>query len=119
VENRRHGLPRIDHLRQVAARIRFLSVEPLLEHLGPMNLGGIHWVIVGGESGPNARPMRPEWALAVRDRCEAAGVAFFFKQWGGWGADGVRRDQQANGRVLAGPYLGCVSRTCRRAALSR
>jgi len=63
--------------------------------------------------------MRPEWALAVRDRCEAAGVAFFFKQWGGWGADGVRRDQQANGRVLAGPYLGCVSRTCRRAALSR
>ena len=102
VEDRRYGLPRIDHLRQVAARIRFLSVEPLLENLGPMNLGGMHWVIVGGESGSNARPMRPEWALAVRDRCEAAGVAFFFKQWGGWGADGVRRARPANGRLLAG-----------------
>ena len=102
VENRLYGLPRIDHLRQVAVRIRFLSVEPLLEHLGPMNLNGIHWVIVGGESGPNARPMRPEWALAVRDQCEAAGVAFFFKQWGGWGADGVRRAKNANGRLLAG-----------------
>ena len=102
VEDRRYGLPRIDHLRQVAARVRFLSVEPLLENLGPMNLAGIHWVIVGGESGPNARPMRQEWALAIRDQCEAAGVAFFFKQWGGWGADGVRRAKHANGRLLAG-----------------
>ncbi|MFO7642283.1 MAG: phage Gp37/Gp68 family protein [Candidatus Competibacteraceae bacterium] len=102
VENRRHGLPRIDHLRQVNARVRFLSVEPLLEHLGPMDLNGIHWVIVGGESGPNARPMRLEWALAVRDQCEASNVAFFFKQWGGWGVDGVRRAKQANGRLLAG-----------------
>lgn len=102
VENRQHGLPRIDHLRQVTARVRFLSVEPLLENLGPMNLDGMHWIIVGGESGPNARPMRPEWALAVRDQCEAAGVAFFFKQWGGWGADGVRRAKHANGRLLAG-----------------
>lgn len=102
VEDRRYGLPRIDHLRQVAARIRFLSVEPLLEHLGPMNLAGIHWVIVGGESGPKARPMHPDWVLAVRDQCEAAGVAFFFKQWGGWGADGVRRAKQSNGRLLAG-----------------
>lgn len=85
VEDRRHGLPRIDHLHQVAARIRFLSVEPSLENLGPMNLAGIHRVIIGSESGPNARPMRPAWALAVRDQCEAAGVAFFFKQWGGWG----------------------------------
>jgi len=86
----------------LSTRVRFLSVEPLLEDLGPLNLEGIHWVIVGGESGPDARPMRPEWALAVRDRCEAAGVAFCFKQWGAWGPDGVRRDKQANGRWLAG-----------------
>jgi protein gp37 len=102
VEDRCYGLPRIDHLRQVTARIRFLSVEPLLENLGPMNLAGIHWVIVGGESGPKARPMHPDWVLAVRDQCAAAGVAFFFKQWGGWGADGVRRAKQSNGRLLAG-----------------
>jgi protein gp37 len=102
VENRRYGLPRIDHLRPVAARVRFLSVEPLLEDLGPLNLDGLQWVIVGGESGPDARPMRPEWALAVRNQCEAAHVAFFFKQWGIWGADGVRRSKPANGRLLAG-----------------
>jgi protein gp37 len=102
VEDRRHGLPRIEHLRQVEARVRFLSVEPLLEDLGPLDLGGIHWAIVGGESSPDARPMREAWALAVRDRCRATGVAFLFKQWGAWGPDGVRRDQKANGRVLAG-----------------
>ena len=102
VEDRRHGLPRIDHLRRIPARVRFLSVEPLLEDLGPLDLDGIQWVIVGGESGPDARPMRPEWALAVRDRCLATGVAFTFKQWGAWGPDGVRRDKQANGRLLAG-----------------
>ena len=102
VEDRRHGLPRIEHLRRVSARVRFLSVEPLLEDLGPLDLGGIQWVIVGGESGPDARPMRPEWALAVRDRCLAAGAAFLFKQWGAWGPDGVRRDKKANGRLLAG-----------------
>jgi protein gp37 len=102
VEDRRYGLPRIEHLRQVSARVRFLSVEPLLEDLGPLDLDGIDWVIVGGESGPDARPMREAWALAVRDRCRVAGVAFFFKQWGAWGPDGVRRDQKANGRQLAG-----------------
>ena len=102
VEDRRYGLPRIDRLRQVPARVRFLSVEPLLEDLEPLDLDGIHWVIVGGESGPDARPMRPDWALAVRDRCLAVGVAFCFKQWGAWGADGVRRDKKANGRLLAG-----------------
>lgn len=102
VENRRHGLPRIDHLRRVPARVRFLSVEPLLEDLGPLDLRGIGWVLVGGESSPDARPMRPEWALAVRDRCRAPGAAFLFKQWGAWGPDGVRRDQKANGRLLAG-----------------
>ena len=102
VEDRRHGLPRIDHLRRIPARVRFLSVEPLLEDLGPLDLDGIQWVIVGGESGPDARPMREAWALSVRDRCRAAGAAFLFKQWGAWGPDGVRRDKQANGRLLAG-----------------
>ena len=102
VEDRRHGLPRIEHLRQVSVRVRFLSVEPLLEDLGPFDLSSIGWVIVGGESGPDARPMRKEWALSVRDRCAAAGVNFFFKQWGAWGPDGVRRDKKANGRLLAG-----------------
>jgi protein gp37 len=83
VENRRHGLPRIDHLRSAPAGLRFLSVEPLLEDLGRLNLEGIHWVIVGGESGPGARPMAREWVVSLRDQCRAAGVPFFFKQWGG------------------------------------
>ena len=83
VENRAHGLPRIDHLRAAKPRTAFLSVEPLLEDLGTFNLTGIHWVIVGGESGPRARPMQPEWVRNVRDLCQASGTAFFFKQWGG------------------------------------
>jgi len=83
VENQKHGLPRIDHLRGAPAQVRFLSVEPLLEELGEINLEGMHWVIVGGESGHGARLMKPEWVQSVRDQCERAGVAFFFKQWGG------------------------------------
>jgi len=102
VENKRHGVPRIDHLRSVAAKIRFLSVEPLLEDVGELNLDQIHWVIVGGESGSKARPMKPEWADAVRVQCEEQDVAFFFKQWGGWGADGKRRAKSKNGRLLNG-----------------
>ena len=102
VEDRRYGLPRIDLLRQVPARVRFLSVEPLLEDLGPLDLDGMHWVIVGGESGPDARPMRRHGRWRCGIGALAAGVAFCFKQWGAWGPDGVRRDQQANGRVLAG-----------------
>lgn len=102
VENRRHGVPRIDHLRKVPAGVRFLSVEPLLEDVGELDLKDIHWVIVGGESGPKARPMKEEWADAVRLQCEEQKVAFFFKQWGGWGADGKRRAKQANGRILNG-----------------
>lgn len=102
VENRRHGVPRIDSLRQIAARIRFLSVEPLLEDVGSIDLTDIHWVIVGGESGPKARPMQPQWAESVRHQCEAQGSAFFFKQWGGWGADGKRRSKSKNGRLLSG-----------------
>ncbi|MBL8504107.1 MAG: phage Gp37/Gp68 family protein [Rhodocyclaceae bacterium] len=102
VEDRRYGVPRINHLRQVDARVRFLSIEPLLEDVGPMDLRGVHWVIVGGESGAKARPMHPEWVDAVRRQCEQQNAAFFFKQWGGWGADGVKRHKKANGRLLHG-----------------
>lgn len=101
VEDRRH-LRRIEPLRQVAARVRFLSLEPLLEDLGHFDLSGIHWVIVGGESGHRARPMRAQWANNLRRLCRGADVAFFFKQWGKYGADGVGRSKGANGRKLAG-----------------
>jgi protein gp37 len=102
VENRKHGVPRIDALRNIDAAIRFLSVEPLLEHIGEVDLTDIHWVIVGGESGPKARPMRLEWVDSIRQQCEELDVAFFFKQWGGWGADGVKRAKKQNGRQLHG-----------------
>lgn len=83
VEDRRYGLPRVRELQASPARVRFLSVEPLLEDLGTLPLEGIHWVIVGGESGPGAREMKREWVLSIRDQCASAGVPFFFKQWGG------------------------------------
>ena len=95
VEDRAHGLPRVEHLRAAPARVRMLSVEPLLEDLGEINLDGIHWVIIGGESGHGARPLRKEWVLSLRDQCRRAGVPFFFKQWGG-----VRKGQA--GRELEG-----------------
>jgi protein gp37 len=102
VENRKHGVPRIGVLRGVDARVRFLSVEPLLEDLGGLDLAGIHWVIVGGESGRKARPMKPEWVESVKRQCDEARVAFFFKQWGTWGADGEKRSKHANGRRYRG-----------------
>lgn len=83
VEDRRYGLPRIRSLQSTPARIRFLSVEPLLADLGPLDLSGIDWVIVGGESGPHARPMLREWVVKIRRQCRAQRVPFFFKQWGG------------------------------------
>jgi protein gp37 len=83
VENRKHGLPRLRDLQEAPASVRFLSVEPLLEGLGPIDLRGIHWVIVGGESGHGARPLKREWVTSIRDQCSDAGVPFFFKQWGG------------------------------------
>lgn len=83
VEDRKYGLPRIEHLRQAPAAVRFLSIEPLLEDLGTLDLAGIHWVIVGGESGLGARWMCRDWVRSIRDQCVAAGVPFFFKQWGG------------------------------------
>ena len=82
VENQEYTF-RIDHLRETDAKIKFLSLEPLLGPLPDLNLDGIDWAIVGGESGPGARPMREEWVIQIRDGCEAAGVPFFFKQWGG------------------------------------
>ncbi|NVJ65367.1 MAG: phage Gp37/Gp68 family protein [Gammaproteobacteria bacterium] len=102
VEDKKYGVPRIDYLRKISAHIRFLSVEPLLEDVGVINLTDIHWVIVGGESGRKAREMKPEWAKNVQQQCEKENVAFFFKQWGGWGADGKRRSKKENGRELYG-----------------
>ncbi len=95
VEDRRHGLPRVDHLREAPAGLRMLSVEPLLEDLGALDLTGIGWVIAGGESGAGARRLEPAWVESLRDLCLTAGVPFFFKQWGG-----VRKSQA--GRTLDG-----------------
>jgi protein gp37 len=83
VEDKHHGLPRVKDLQETPATVRFLSIEPLLEHLGEIDQSGISWVIIGGESGPGARPMKKEWVVSIRDQCRAAGVPFFFKQWGG------------------------------------
>ena len=102
VENRAEGLPRMDHLRTISPCIRFVSAEPLLEDLGRINLAGIDWLIVGGESGPKARPMKREWVLNIKRQCDENGVAFFFKQWGGWGDDGRKRSKKVNGRMLNG-----------------
>jgi len=95
VEDRKYGLPRIEYLRNTPAAVRFLSIEPLLEDLGEFDLSGINWVIVGGESGPGARPLRKEWVVSIREQCKSAGVPFFFKQWGG-----ARKSQ--TGRDLEG-----------------
>jgi protein gp37 len=93
---------RIDYLRTIDAKIRFLSIEPLLEDIGNLNLTNIHWVIVGGESGHKARPMKPEWAINIQRQCDEQNVSFFFKQWGTWGEDGQKRSKKANGRILLG-----------------
>ncbi len=102
VDNRKQGLPRIDKLRNIKATVLFLSIEPLLEHLGEINLDNIDWVIVGGESGPKARPMDKEWVLDIKSQCIDKNVAFFFKQWGTWGADKVKRNKKTNGKKLNG-----------------
>ncbi len=95
VENRSQGLPRLDALRETPAAMRFASIEPLLEDLGPFDLTAIDWVIAGGESGPGARPMREDWLLGILHQCRRQGVPFFFKQWGG-----ARKSR--NGRLLLG-----------------
>jgi len=102
VDNRKEGLPRIDKLRQLKATVLFLSVEPLLEDLGIINLKNIDWVIVGGESGNRARPMEKEWIVNIKQQCEIEDVAFFFKQWGTWGADKVKRNKKLNGKEIDG-----------------
>lgn len=93
---------RIDSLRKINAKIRFLSMEPLLNDVGELNLEGIHWIIVGGESGHKARPMKAEWAINIKKQCEKQGKEFFFKQWGTWGEDGIKRSKKINGRTLQG-----------------
>jgi protein gp37 len=93
---------RLDVLKTINASIRFLSIEPLIEDVGTLDLSGIHWVIVGGESGPNARPMNPDWPKSIQRQCKEQNVAFFFKQWGTWGEDGKRRSKYANGSLLQG-----------------
>jgi protein gp37 len=86
---------RIAHLQKARAAVRFLSIEPLIAPVGKLCLDNIHWVIVGGESGPGARPMKAEWAIDIRDQCVKSRVPFFFKQWGG-------RSPKAGGRLLEG-----------------
>jgi protein gp37 len=95
IDNRAYGLPRLRDLQGSPASVRFLSIEPLLEGLGKVNFDGIHWVIVGGESGYGARPLKREWVTSIRDQCGEAGIPFFFKQWGG-----VRKKR--SGRALDG-----------------
>ena len=118
VEDKQYGLPRIEHLRATPAQVRFLSIEPLLENLGPVDLRGIHWAIVGGESGPRARPMEKRWVETIRDQCKEAGVPFFFKQWGGF-------QKKKTGRLLDGrlyderprPVAASIPNTAHRRAL--
>lgn len=95
VENKKHGVPRIARLQATPAATKFLSIEPLLEDVGRIDLTGISWVIVGGESGHGARPIKEEWVRSLRDQCKNAGIPFFFKQWGG-----VRKSE--TGRKLEG-----------------
>lgn len=103
VEDKEYGVPRINDVRQLAhAPIRFLSIEPLLEDLGELDLDVIDWVIVGGESGPRARPMAPDWVRNIREQCLDRKIPLYFKQWGAWGADGVKRSKKKNGRLLDG-----------------
>ena len=121
VEDKRYGVPRIAHLQATPAQVRFLSLEPLLENVCPLDLYGIHWVIVGGESGIGARPMQQAWVEAILQQCETAQIPFFFKQWGG-----VRKHKtgrQLHGRTYdAQPSRVAVAvsdQTTRQAALAR
>ena len=93
---------RIDVLRNIEASVRFISIEPLISDVGTLDLENIHWVIVGGESGVSARPMNPKWVINVQQQCAEQKIAFFFKQWGTWGEDGVKRNKKENGSSLLG-----------------
>lgn len=96
---------RIEHLRHLKAEVRFLSCEPLLEDLGVLDLSHINWVIVGGESGTSARPMKEDWVINIKNQVEQQGASFFFKQWGTWGSDGIKRNKHANGKLLKGEVI--------------
>ena len=97
-----NAIGRIEHLREAPAAIRFISFEPLIGPVGTVDLQGIHWAIVGGESGKSARPIREEWIDEIYAQCLSAGTAFFFKQWGTWGKDNKKRSKKANGREYRG-----------------
>ena len=96
---------RIDYLRKLNASIKFLSCEPLIEDLGDINLDCVDWIIVGGESGPKARPMKLDWVVNIKNQVENQGAAFFFKHWGTWGSDGVKRNKHANGELILGEVI--------------
>lgn len=96
---------RIDYLRGIPAKIKFLSCEPLLEDLGILDLTNIHWIIVGGESGNKARPMKIEWINSIKSQTENQSKLFFFKQWGTWGSDGIKRSKKANGKTINGEIV--------------
>lgn len=104
IENDIYGsIKRLATLKQIKqAPVRFLSCEPLLSDLGTLDLSGIDWVIVGGESGNQARPMKKEWVLNIQRQCKEQGVPFFFKQWGTYGEDGIKRNKKANGCTIDG-----------------
>ena len=107
-------LSRIDNLRHLPASVRFLSCEPLLEDLGHMDLEGVDWIIVGGESGTQARPMKEEWVLNIKRQAEEQDIAFFFKQWGTWSRDGVKRNKHVNGKLLEGKMIQQMPKEKRR-----
>ena len=97
VEDKKYGLPRIEHLRTIDAHIRFLSIEPLLENLGTIDLSGIHWVIVGGESGPKARPLKIEWVTKIKNQCQKADIPIFIKQMGSnWARNHHAKNRKGN-----------------------
>lgn len=93
---------RIDILRKINAKVRFISFEPLIDRINNLNLKGIDWVIVGGESGPKARPIKKEWVLGIYNEAKKENIPFFFKQWGTWGEDGIKRSKKLNGAILNG-----------------
>lgn len=100
VENIKEGLSRIEVLKTIPSNRRFLSIEPLLEDLGEIDFSDIHWVVVGGESGNKARLMKKAWVENIQKQCDEQNIAFFFKQWGTWGADGKKRNKHKNGKLL-------------------
>lgn len=104
VENKKMKY-RIDYLSAIDTKIHFLSCEPLLEDLGKLKLENIQWIIVGGESGVQARPMKEKWVLNIKAQAYANNIPFFFKQWGTWGQDGIKRNKKLNGKLLQGAVV--------------